>query len=268
MLCKVYWANMKGALVHQRFQHDAVKREKYVRSSSQTSKTSLPISQSIRLNEVQGCKSFFSATGTVDSSKIGLQRRTTFISTSSNIRTPEFRTLSKTSTIADLVYTEEDSEGTDNLLQSLATTLQHKRWENLTSVLLQRTSWSRLADFAKALSKLPEDVGVVCKRWERELGVALDDATRLSYYREFMRTALGATVMRIEEVRIGAERGFAYPWFLFASREVISNPRGYKAEIQPNPQHDGCELFDKGINPIRTHIRYNIYIYIYIYIIR
>ena len=161
------------------------------------------MSQNFHSNEVQNHKSFLSAAGADDRSKSGLKRRNSFISTSSNIGKLEFRDLSKATSILDLVYTEEDSEGNDNLLQNLATTLQHKRWQDLTSVLLQRNSWSRLGNFAKALSKLPADVGIVCNRWERELGITLDDATRLSYYREFMRSALGATVMRIEEVRVG-----------------------------------------------------------------
>ena len=102
--------------------------------------------------------------------------------------------------IEDLAGAADDDESGDTLLHGLATNLPFKKWEKLTSGLLQRCNWSRLGDFAKALSKLPDDVELLYEKCEKESGVTFDGPTRLKFYKEFVRSALGASVLRIDEV--------------------------------------------------------------------
>ena len=92
-----------------------------------------------------------------------------------------------------------DNSGESDLL-NLASTLPYRNWEKMTSLLLKRCSWSRLGDLAKALCKLPVDVAIIFENHERAMNVSLDEKERLTYYKEFMRSALGATVLRFDEV--------------------------------------------------------------------
>lgn len=106
----------------------------------------------------------------------------------------------ESSDISELAAAIDDSEGGDALLHGLALSIHHSKWEKLTNNLLQRSNWSRLGDFAKALCTLPEDVSQMFEQYEKEFSINLDDATRLNYYKEFVRSALGASVLRIDEV--------------------------------------------------------------------
>ena len=119
---------------------------------------------------------------------------------SSSMLFPQWRSSRTMLEITELADVVDESEGGDALLQGLALSIHHSNWEKLTSNLLQRSNWSRLGDFARALCTLPEDVNIMFEKYEKEFAVNLDDATRLSYYKEFVRAALGAFVLRIDEV--------------------------------------------------------------------
>jgi hypothetical protein len=86
---------------------------------------------------------------------------------------------------------------------ALASSRTHKSWSHLSGNLLKTNYWCRLGDLAKALNKLPDDVAIMFEENARNENVAsLNEEAQLSYYKEFTRTALGATVIHISEVRI------------------------------------------------------------------
>ena len=73
-------------------------------------------------------------------------------------------------------------------------------WEKITSHLLKHDCWSRLGDLAKKISSLPKEVCVLYERVEAKYTTKLDEATKLQFYKEFVRTTLGASMLHTEKV--------------------------------------------------------------------
>jgi hypothetical protein len=97
-------------------------------------------------------------------------------------------------------YLQAENHG--DALTILASSRNHKTWGRLTGSLLKTSNWSRLGDLAKTLSSLPDDVAAMFEaNAKKENVTSLDETTQLTFYKEFIRTALGATVIHVSEVR-------------------------------------------------------------------
>ena len=88
----------------------------------------------------------------------------------------------------------------DLLCLTASRTRSSQAWENLSAQLLKKGYWSRLGDLAKVLKQLPDDVVAIYERVEASRTTKLDDAAKLQYYKDFIRVALGATSLHIDEV--------------------------------------------------------------------
>jgi hypothetical protein len=85
----------------------------------------------------------------------------------------------------------------------------NQHWERFASKALRQGYWSRLGDLAKTLSALPEDVEAIFQRIQKNWpsgNFPIDSDTRLQFYKEFTRTALGSTVLRFNEVETMIQR--------------------------------------------------------------
>ena len=93
-----------------------------------------------------------------------------------------------------------ESEKADVMLANITASIPFPKWANLVGNLLKRNNWSRLGDLAKVLSKVPDDVAMMFDWNEKAKGLILDEETRLKFYKEFTRSALGANMLHFEEV--------------------------------------------------------------------
>jgi hypothetical protein len=91
-------------------------------------------------------------------------------------------------------------------LMTIAATRQYQHWETFTARLLRHGYWSRLGDLAKSLNALPEDIAIIYDRIQKNMTYKMDKETRLQYYKEFTRTALGSAVLRFNEVETLIDR--------------------------------------------------------------
>jgi hypothetical protein len=103
-------------------------------------------------------------------------------------------------TIEGLMDEKGVQEDAENLMKNMALSRPHRKWEKLVTVLLKQNCWNMLGDFAKALSKLPDDVLVIFQAHEKATGIKLDETQRLRFYKEYVRSAHGGTMLRFEEV--------------------------------------------------------------------
>ncbi len=72
-------------------------------------------------------------------------------------------------------------------------------WERVTSRLLKQKSWSRLGSLGVTLTSLPDDINQLFDNLQRQNGIAIDGETRLSYFKNFSRTALGADTLHFKK---------------------------------------------------------------------
>ena len=75
-----------------------------------------------------------------------------------------------------------------------------EQWGRFSFALLKQGYWSRLGNLTKVLSTLPQNVVVIFDEIELQSPIKLDAELRLSYYKEFTRTALGATTLHLRDV--------------------------------------------------------------------
>jgi hypothetical protein len=73
-------------------------------------------------------------------------------------------------------------------------------WERLSTVLLKRGYWNRLGNLTKSLDSLPPDIEAMFNEIEERTQVRLNADSRLMYYLEFTRTALGSTTLHFRDV--------------------------------------------------------------------
>ena len=202
---------MKGAIIANRLQQDSQREKQWTRRTNSHRqdqlRTVLQVADAQSLSDWRSQRSlFFERPGSAD----------------------------LTTDLADAV---DESEGGGALLQGLAATIHHNKWEKLCNNLLQRSNWSRLGDFAKALCTLPEDVTLMFERYEKENAITLDDGTRLTYYKEFIRAALGAQVLRIDEVHLYLirERDILFPTGVVITASmmvVLESSNGWQSTIR------------------------------------
>ena len=76
------------------------------------------------------------------------------------------------------------------------------KWEIISTRILKQGYWSRLGDLAKAIHSLPDDVSAMFQRLEKSASLTIEEELRFTYYKEFIRTALGASVVRLDEIRV------------------------------------------------------------------
>ena len=97
---------------------------------------------------------------------------------------------------------QDSSQKDDATLKNLVSSVPYQKWANMANGILRRTYWSRLGDLVKVLTKLPDDVDAIFQRLEADMKIEIDAATRLNYYKSFTRAALGASVVRTDEVSL------------------------------------------------------------------
>ena len=76
------------------------------------------------------------------------------------------------------------------------------KWSTLTSAILKKGNWARLGQLAKSLNSLPEDVAAIFDKLEKKSKVTMNSETRLLYYQDFTRSALGSTTLHSQEVEL------------------------------------------------------------------
>ena len=109
---------------------------------------------------------------------------------------PQLRPLARNRNILD-----EAGGGNANILHlATRTTPAFQKWEHFASSLLKRGYWSRLGDLARTLNTLPDDIITIFSNLEEKHQMKIDEATKLKYYKDFTRVALGATMLHIDEV--------------------------------------------------------------------
>ncbi len=81
----------------------------------------------------------------------------------------------------------------------LATGRQYRRWEKLASSVLKKGNWARLGQLAKSLNNIPEDVAAIYEKLEKKTKVVVAYESRLQYYQDFTRSALGSTTLHFRE---------------------------------------------------------------------
>jgi hypothetical protein len=94
-------------------------------------------------------------------------------------------------------------------LLNIAALRPHQHWERFASNALRKGYWSRLGDLAKTLNALPEEIEAIFQRIQKNWPSGqfpIDDETKLQFYKEFTRTALGSTVLRFNEVETLIQR--------------------------------------------------------------
>jgi hypothetical protein len=72
-------------------------------------------------------------------------------------------------------------------------------WERVTSRLLKNKSWSRLGRLGVTLTALPDDINQLFNNLQLENGVVIDEETRLSYFKNFSKAALGAATLHFKK---------------------------------------------------------------------
>jgi hypothetical protein len=97
---------------------------------------------------------------------------------------------------ATLVY---DNGANEEFLKSAADK-PFRKWEKFVSSVLKQENWSRLGHLAKSLHVLPEDVAMIFNRLEEKTNILIKEDTKLQYYQDFTRSALGSTTLHFREV--------------------------------------------------------------------
>jgi hypothetical protein len=109
----------------------------------------------------------------------------------------------------EVVELETEDQRKHTTLLNLAAQRPHQNWERFAARSLRKGYWSRLGDLAKTLNELPEDIELIFQRIEKNWpsgNFSIDSNTRLQFYKEFTRTALGSTVLRFNEVETLIQR--------------------------------------------------------------
>jgi hypothetical protein len=119
----------------------------------------------------------------------------------------------------------------------------YQHWERFASRVLKEGYWSRLGDLAKTLNALPVEIEAIFQRIEKNWPTGhfpINSETRLRFYKEFTRTALGSTVLRFNEVETLIQR---MQLATHISRLELNNRMNSKLETaQTGGEHN--EFFD------------------------
>jgi hypothetical protein len=97
-----------------------------------------------------------------------------------------------------LMYTERPN----NELLKLASGKIELKWSALASAILKKGNWARLGQLAKSLNSLPEDVAEIFDKLETKSKIVMNNETRLQYYQDFTRSALGSTTLHSRDVEL------------------------------------------------------------------
>jgi hypothetical protein len=138
-------------------------------------------------------------------------------SLSSNSPSPSESTIHTGSKKNIVAYGEDDESNPNFLAVAPRLSPAYQRWENFSSSLLKRGYWSRLGDLARTLNTLPEDIRTIFVTMEQKHDIRLDEGTKLQYYKDFTRTALGATMLHVDEVARAAPFRASVPEIVPAS---------------------------------------------------
>jgi hypothetical protein len=102
---------------------------------------------------------------------------------------------------AEPIHEEEEDKGAlAARLQRNANNGSVEHWERLATATLKQGYWNRLGNLTKSLDSLPLDIEEMFNEMEERNTVRLNAESRLMYYVEFTRTALGATTLHFRDV--------------------------------------------------------------------
>ncbi len=74
------------------------------------------------------------------------------------------------------------------------------KWESFTSRIVKKGNWARLSCLAKTLITLPDDVTAMFDKSEKAYSTMLSEATKVHYFKQFVRAAAGQNFLSLEEV--------------------------------------------------------------------
>ena len=97
-----------------------------------------------------------------------------------------------------LMYTERPKAE----MLKLSAGKSDSKWSTLTSAILKKGNWARLGQLAKSLNSLPDDVAAIFDKLDKKSKVSMNSETRLRYYQDFTRSALGSTTLHSREVEL------------------------------------------------------------------
>jgi hypothetical protein len=100
---------------------------------------------------------------------------------------------------------ESDSEKASrniskNMLNASIQSSALERWGKISSSILKNDYWRHVGNLTKLLNTLPEDISRIYDEIESRSTFKLNKDSRLMYYTEFTRIALGATAVHFKEI--------------------------------------------------------------------
>jgi hypothetical protein len=81
-----------------------------------------------------------------------------------------------------------------------------EKWHHVSQETLKKGYWSRLGNLSKTMDSLPQDVEAIYVEFEGRSSVRLSAESRLMYYADFTRAALGATTLHYKDVEALIQR--------------------------------------------------------------
>jgi hypothetical protein len=93
----------------------------------------------------------------------------------------------------------ESDSGEDGPLCGIQTRAL-ERWGKISSSILKENHWRHVGNLARLLSTLPDDISRIYDEIESRSTFKLNKNSRLMYYTEFTRIALGATAIHFKDV--------------------------------------------------------------------
>jgi hypothetical protein len=93
-----------------------------------------------------------------------------------------------------------ESDGSDTVPKTA------ERWHRISQKTLKQGYWSRLGNLSKTMDSLPQDVEAIYQEFEGRTSVRLNAESRLMYYTDFTRAALGSTTLHYRDVEALIQR--------------------------------------------------------------
>jgi hypothetical protein len=85
-------------------------------------------------------------------------------------------------------------------VRQLSQTNAIENWDRFSQSILKKGYWGRLGNLTKSLTSLPYDIEAIYDEIEQRNAFRLNAKSRLMYYNEFTRAALGSTTLHFRDV--------------------------------------------------------------------
>jgi hypothetical protein len=119
-----------------------------------------------------------------------------------------------------------------------------ERWSILCQSVLKDNYWSRLGNLTKPMTSLPSDIESIFLDIEVRSSVRLNAETRLMYYAEFTRAALGSTTLHFKDVESLIQK--RNPEIMISKVDFLSLMTSKLLELskESNDQSENSEYID------------------------